>query len=106
MPVGFVGEDASRREWENGVFVPPAAHFVRREDAVSDDPLACLFVRFARVRLKHEPFAGAPAPCIDLVTEARRELLFIEVGVTLRSQIDVALRQPKRAKILTNILGI
>ena len=40
------------------------------------------------MRFKHEPFAGLPAPFVDLVTEACRELLFVVVGVALRSQVE------------------
>ena len=56
--------------------------------------------RLPSVRFEHDALAWPPAPRIHLVAKPGRKLLLVIIRVTLRPEIDVALREPQRAKIL------
>src|SRR5437868_4793731 len=91
---------------QDSVLVDAGAHLACWEGGGRRDPGEGFLVHLFGVGLEDEPLARAPAPRVDLVTEAGREFLAVIMGIEVRPQIDVALRPAERAEIFAHILRV
>src|SRR5262252_2994404 len=95
-----------RGKRDHRILVPASAHPAFREDPALRDPLEGFLEHLLSVGLEDEALARSPAARVDLVEEAGRKFPTVVVGMQLRTQIDVALCPPQRAKELPDVLRI